>query len=301
PRFSRSGRYYFDRFSSASSLPGLTLRRDDRVLATVAPARPELLDSLDLCFPEFLTLRARDGFPLPAMIYKPKDFDPQKKYPVIFYVYGGPSAPIVVDQWNRGIYFYQMLLDAGYLVMSFDNRASAYIGKKVVKSLNGRVMGQVELDDLSDAVCEVCSWPFVDPQRLGIYGASGGGTYTLLAMTRTELFKAGISRAPVTDWHFYDTKFTELIMKRPQDNPDGYAETSLVAAAKNLHGRLLLIHGTFDDNVHIQNTWAFAEELIKAGKVFDMMIYPMRKHGIHDREGRKHLYLLMLDFWKRNL
>ncbi|MDZ7345254.1 MAG: S9 family peptidase, partial [candidate division KSB1 bacterium] len=163
------------------------------------------------------------------------------------------------------------------------------------------VMGQVELDDLSDAVSEVCSWPFVDPQRLGIYGASGGGTYTLLAMTRTELFKAGISRAPVTDWHFYDTKFTELIMKRPEDNPEGYAETSLVAAAKNLHGRLLLIHGTYDDNVHIQNTWAFAEELIKAGKVFEMMIYPMRKHGIYDQEGRKHLYLLMLDFWKRNL
>ncbi len=302
PAFSPNGRYYLDRHSSAARLPSLSLHRSDgRSIAEISPARMALLDSLDIQYPEFFTLPARDGFALPAMMFKPKDFDPQKKYPVIFCVYGGPSAPTVVDQWGRGIYFYQLLLDAGYLVMSVDNRASAYLGKKIVESLDGRVMGQVELNDLADAVMAVKSLPYVDGERIGIYGASGGGTYTLLAMTHTDLFKAGISRAPVTDWHFYDTKFTELIMKRPEDNPDGYAETSLVAAAKNLHGRLLLIHGTYDDNVHIQNSWAFADELIKAGKVFDMMIYPMRKHSIIDREGRKHLYLLMMDFWKGNL
>lgn len=302
PAFSPNGRFYFDQRSSAKRLPSISLHRNNgKQLVEISPARMELLDSLSIQYPQFLTLPARDGFALPAMIFKPNHFDPQKKYPVIFYVYGGPSAPTVVDQWNRGIFYYQLLLDAGYVVMSVDNRASAYLGKKIVKALNGRVMGEIEVNDLADAVTAVQNLPFVDPQRLGIYGASGGATYTLLAMTHTELFKAGIARAPVTDWHYYDTKFTELIMKRPEDNPDGYAETSLVAAAKNLHGRLLLIHGTYDDNVHIQNSWAFADELIKAGKVFDMMIYPMRKHGIVDRQGRKHLYLLMLDFWKRNL
>ena len=302
PSFSPNGRYYLDRRSCAVQLQSVSLHRNDgRHIAEIAPARMALLDSLDVQYPQFMTLAARDGFALPAMMFKPKDFDPQKKYPVIFYVYGGPSAPTVIDQWSRGMFYYQLLLDAGYLVMSVDNRASAYLGKKIVESLDGRVMGEIEVNDLADAVTAVKNLPYVDPERIGIYGASGGGTYTLLAMTHTDLFKAGISRAPVTDWHYYDSKFTELIMKRPEDNPDGYAETSLVAAAKNLHGRLLLIHGTYDDNVHIQNSWAFADELIKAGKVFDMMIYPMRKHGIADREGRKHLYLLMLDFWKRNL
>jgi dipeptidyl-peptidase 4 len=302
PLFSPDGGYYLDRCSSADRLPSVALHRSDGVLVSeIAPARMALLDSLDLQFPQFFTILSADGFKLPAQIYKPKEFDPQKRYPLILYVYGGPSAPTVVNQWSRALYFNQLLLRQGYLVMSVDNRASAYIGKKIVESLNGRVMSDVEVNDLADAVSAIDALPYVDAGRIGIYGASGGGTYTLLAMTHTDLFKAGISRAPVTDWHFYDTKFTELIMKRPEDNPEGYEQTSLLAAAKNLHGRLLLIHGTYDDNVHIQNSYAFADELIKAGKVFDMMIYPMSKHAFKDDKARKHYYLLMLDFWKRNL
>lgn len=302
PAFSPDGRYYLDRQSSATQLPSVSLHKNDGTrLHDVAPARMALLDSLNIQYPEFLAFPAADRFPLPAMMFKPKDFDPEKTYPVILYVYGGPSAPRIVNQWLRGLYFYQLLLQEGYVVMSVDNRASAYIGKEIVEAIYGQVMGDVEVNDLADAVRAIGELPYVDAQRIGIYGASGGGMYTLLAMTRTELFKAGISRAPVTDWRYYDTKFTELIMKRPQDNPEGYEQTSLVAAAPNLHGRLLLIHGTYDDNVHIQNTWAFANELIKAGKLFDMMIYPMRKHSITDDAARQHLYRLMLEFWKTNL
>jgi dipeptidyl-peptidase-4 len=120
-------------------------------------------------------------------------------------------------------------------------------------------------------------------------------------MTRSKEFAAGISVAPVTDWHYYDTKWAEAYMKTPQANPEGYEKTSLVKTAKDLHGRLLLVHGTYDDNVHPQNSWHFIDELIKAGKSFDMMFYPMRKHGISDRPARRHLYKKMLEFWKTYL
>jgi dipeptidyl-peptidase-4 len=136
---------------------------------------------------------------------------------------------------------------------------------------------------------------------VGVWGWSGGGTFTLLAMTRSKEFKAGIAVAAVTDPFYYDTKWAEAIMKRPTENAEGYQKTSLNATAKDLTGRLLLVHGTYDDNVHIQNAWKFTDELIKAGKTFDMMIYPMRQHGIADRAARIHLYKTMLEFWKKNL
>ena len=130
---------------------------------------------------------------------------------------------------------------------------------------------------------------------------SGGGSFTLNLMTNTEEFQAGVSVAPVTDWHYYDTKWAEFTMKRPIDNPDGYEKTSFVKTAKNLHGSLLLVHGTYDDNVHPQNSWHFIDELVKANIDFDMMFYPMRKHGIADDPARIHLYNKMLKFWKEKL
>ena len=142
---------------------------------------------------------------------------------------------------------------------------------------------------------------FVDPDRLGIWGSSGGATVTLLATTHRKELKAGIAVAAVTDWHYYDTVWAEAFMKRPEDNPKGYEKTSLVKQGKNLHGRLLLVHGTHDDNVHPQNAWSFINELIKADKMFDLMIYPMRKHGISDDPARIHLYKTMVGFWVKNL
>jgi dipeptidyl-peptidase 4 len=233
---------------------------------------------------------------------KPKDFDPKKKYPVIIYVYGGPSSPTVVNTWSSADnYFDNILLHKGYLVMSFDNRASTGISHTLEKMIKGQMYGDIELNDLQAAVKWLKSQPYVDGDRVGVWGWSGGGVYTLVAMTRTQEFKAGIAVAAVTDQRFYDTKWTESVMKRPQDNPQGYEKVSLLKSAKDLHGRLLLVHGTYDDNVHIQNAWSFTDELIKANKMFDMMIYPMRKHPIADPPARIHLFNKMVEFWTKNL
>jgi dipeptidyl-peptidase 4 len=159
----------------------------------------------------------------------------------------------------------------------------------------------VEVADLVDAVRWLKSQPYVDPARIGIWGWSGGGTTTLAALTRSEEFKAGIAVAPETDHRYYDSKYVEAYMKTPEENAEGYEDVSLVKRAKDLHGRLLLVFGTYDDNVHPQNSLSFADELVKAGRPFDVMVYPMRKHGIDDREARRHLFKKMLDFWKTAL
>jgi len=238
---------------------------------------------------------------MPAELLKPKDFNPAKKYPVIIYVYGGPSAPTVANAWRGSILFDQILLDNGYLVLQVDNRSATAISKKLENIILKDGYGQKELSDLLDAVKWLKAQPFVDPDRVGIWGWSGGGMFTLLALTHSKEFKAGIAVAAVTDWHYYDSKWTEAFMRRPEDNPKGYEKTSLVKSAKDLHGRLLLVHGTYDDNVRPQNAWCFIDELVKAGKMFDLMIYPMRKHGISDDPAQIHLYKTMLEFWTKNL
>jgi dipeptidyl-peptidase-4 len=199
------------------------------------------------------------------------------------------------------LFFDNILVDHGFLVFKVDNRSASGISKTLQRTTLNKLWGDVELYDLLDAVKWLKKQPFVDAERLGIWGGSGGGMYTLLAMTRSEEFKAGIAVAPVTDWHYYDTRYTEFAMKTPQENPQGYEHTSLVKRAENLHGRLLLVHGTYDDNVHIQNSWAFADALISHKIQFDMMIYPMRKHTIKDSKARIHLRTKMLEFWLENL
>ena len=210
-------------------------------------------------------------------------------------MYGEPNAPLQ-DQW--GGLFNQVLLQDGYLVMNVDPRSATGVSKAVENTVLKRVSGEVELDDFVAAVRWLKAQPWVDPARVGIWGWSGGGTSTLLAVTRSQEFKAAIAVAPVTDRRYYDTKYVEAYMKTPDENAEGYEDVSLVKRAKDLHGRLLLVHGTYDDNVHPQNTWAFADELVKAGKPFDMMIYPMRKHGISDRPALRHLFNKMVEFWR---
>lgn len=300
--FSPDARYYFDTYSNISTLPSLTLRgATGEAKLPLAPPRPELLSQFDVQYPELLTIPAADSFPMPAQLLKPKNFDPARRYPVIIYVYGGPSAPSVANAWKFSNYFDQLLSREGYLVLYVDNRSATAISHTLEKTANGQMYGEGELKDLLSAVKWLKSQSYVDPERVGIWGWSGGATFTLLSMTHSKEFKAGIAVAAVTDPFYYDTKWAESIMKRPVDNPEGYKKTSLNNAAKDLYGRLLLVHGTYDDNVHIQNAWKFTDELIKAGKLFEMMIYPMRQHGIADRAARIHLYKTMLEFWKRNL
>jgi dipeptidyl-peptidase-4 len=298
---SANARFYVDSFSDVRTMPSLTLRASDGSpkLQLAAP-RMDLLARFDVRYPELLTIPTSDGFPMPASILKPKDFRPDRKHPVILYVYGGASIPTVINSWSSDLLFYQLLLAQGYVVLKVDNRSATGISKRLENTVVGKV-GEPETADLVDATRWLKAQPWVDAARIGVWGWSNGGWMTLNLMTRSTEFKAGIAIAPVTDWRFYDTKWAEAFLQTPAKNPEGYAQTSLVRRAGELHGRLLLVHGTYDDNVHPQNTQAFIDALIKAGKLFDLMIYPMRKHDIGDREATIHLYRTMLDFWTRCL
>ena len=303
-KFSKDGNYYLDAHSAMDRLPALTLHSaDGKRLHTVWESRGEPLELFDLPPRELFEIETEDGFKMPATMVKPRDFDAKKKYPVVIYVYGGPSAPTVGNAWGSRPrdYFEQILAEEGFIALRVDNRSATARSKKLENLILNEGYGTTELSDLLEAVKWLKARPFVDPERVGIWGWSGGGSFTLLALTSSKEFRAGIAVAAVTDWHYYDTKWAEAFMKRPQDNPDGYVATSHAERAKELHGRLLLVHGTNDDNVHPQNAWRFADELIDAGITFDMMIYPMRKHGIRDDPAQKHLYATMMEFWKRNL
>jgi len=300
--FSPDANYYLDTYSNISSLPILKLYKNNGdVKQVLAETNTELFEKYDIQLPEMFTVPTRDNFQMPATLLKPGDFDPQKKYPVLINVYGGPSAPTIVNSWRSSIFFDQVLLDNGYLVFRVDNRSATGISKELTSNILFEMCCDSELNDLLDAVKWVKSQTYVARDRVGIWGWSGGGTFTLLAMTRSKEFKAGIAGAPVTDWHYYDTKWAESGMRCPKDNPKGYTKTSLVKRAENLYGRLLLMHGTYDDNVHPQNSWAFIDELIKAGITFDMQFYPMRKHGFGDRPARLHRDKTMIEFWNRSM
>lgn len=162
-------------------------------------------------------------------------------------------------------------------------------------------VGEAETPDLVAAARWLKKQTWVDPQRVGVWGWSNGGWMTLNLMTRSPEFKAGIAVAPVVDWRFYDSKWTEAAMRTPQENLQAYERSSLIPRAKDLHGQLLIVYGSYDDNVHPYNEMAFIDALVAAGKRFEMMSYPMRKHGIDDQAATLHLYRLMLDFWKANL
>ena len=301
--FNEPGSMYLDVYSDSDSPPTLAIHnKQGSVLHTLIDERPEIISDYGLQTPELFTISTSDGFMMPAQILKPKGFNPSKKYPVIFHVYGGPSAPTVFDRWQgNSLFFDNMLLKQGYLIVKFDHRASTAISKKLENHVLNAMSGPIERKDIVDGIKWLKSQSYTDANRFGVWGWSGGGSFTLNMMTNTEEFKAGVSVAPVTDWHYYDTKWTEFAMKRPLDNPDGYEKTSFIKTAKNLHGSLLLVHGTYDDNVHPQNSWHFIDELVKENIQFDMMFYPMRKHGIADDEARIHLYTKMLNFWKLNL
>ena len=302
-RFGPGGAHYVDSSSALDKPPSLALHntRSDRVVV-LADSGEEILERFDLQGWELFSINARDGFEMPAMMLKPRLFDPEQQYPVVTYVYGGPSAPTVSNAWqgrSRG-YYHQLLADSGVIVFLVDNRSAAGKSKIDANTIVKQLYGPIEMNDLLDGVAWLKSQPYVDPDRVGVWGWSGGGSMTLQAMTSSGEFAAGASVAPVSDWRYYDTIYTERYMKHPQDNEGGYNASSNSERAGELQGRLLLVHGTYDDNVHPQNSWAFSDGLIEAGITFDMMIYPMRKHGISDDAAQLHVYKSMYEFWERN-
>ena len=243
-------------------------------------------------------ITAPDGFPLEATLLKPHDFDPARKYPVWFMTYAGPHAPTISDSWAAGPAraWDQALAAEGFLVFRADPRSAS--GKGAVSAWAAyKQLGVSELADIEAAINWLNQQPGVDPDRVGMAGHSYGGFMTAYAMTHSKLFAAGIAGAPVTDWREYDSIYTERFMLTPAENPEGYRRTSVIEAAKNLHGRLLLTHGMIDDNVHLQNNTRLIRALQNANKQFDMMLYPDSRHGI----GGRHYQQLQLDFIRRTL
>jgi dipeptidyl-peptidase-4 len=244
---------------------------------------------------------ARDGFEMDAMMIKPPDFDPSRKYPVYQYEYGGPHLQSVVNGWEYSDYLYhQMLAQRGIIVWICDHRTASGKGARSALPLSG-AFGALELGDMEDCAGWLRQQPYVDGSRMGIYGYSFGGYLAAYAMTHPSGFSMGIAGAPVTDWRDYDSIYTERYLGLPRDNPGGYLKSSPRFSAADLHGDLLLIHDTGDDNVHVQNTLQFALELQKAGKKFEMMLYPSAGHGVSDPALYRHERETMFDFTIRAL
>lgn len=253
---------------------------------------------------EFFKVDIGDGAQLDGWMIKPPDFDPQKRYPVLFYVYGEPWSQTVVDRWGgRDRLWHMMLAQQGYIVMSVDNRGTpAPRGRAWRKSIY-RKMGIVNSGDQAAAARAIAKWPFVDPARIGIWGWSGGGSSTLNAMFRYgDIYKTGVSVAPVPDIQYYDSIYQERYCGLPQDHPEEYKQSSPITFAGNLKGNLLIVHGTGDDNVHYQGTEALINALVAANKQFSMMSYPNRSHGIYEGPGtQRHLFGLMTKYIMQNL
>jgi dipeptidyl-peptidase 4 len=295
--FNPSWTYYFDRWSDHSTPPQLRLHKADGVeVRVLADGKVAALADYTFVKPELVQVTTRDGFQMEAMLIKPPDFDPSRKYPVIQFTYGGPAAQTVQNAWGgvRGLYR-QLVAQQGVVVWLCDNRTASGKGAESVWPLY-RNVGELELRDIEDGVAWLKKQPWVDPSRIGIDGWSYGGFMVTYALTHSKSFAMGIAGGSVTDWRDYDSIYTERYMALPHNNPDGYRKASPRFFAKDLSGKLLLVHGDIDDNVHVQNTLQFAYELQKAGKPFQLMLYPTQRHGIGDPHLEYHMRRSMLDF-----
>ncbi|HEV3216589.1 MAG TPA: S9 family peptidase [Vicinamibacterales bacterium] len=293
---------FLDSWSDAAHPYQVTLHRSDGSQARVVEANPApALDEYAVSAPEFVQVKARDGFVMEAMMIKPPGFDPSRRYPVYQVLYGGPHLQHVVNGWSGTEYLYEQLLaEHGIVVWACDNRTAS--GKGAVSAWPAyKHLGELELRDIEDCVGWLKAQPYVDGARIGIEGASYGGYMTIFALTHPSSFTMGIACCPIADWRDYDTIYTERYMGLPQENAEGYKRSSPRFNAGDLHGPLLLLHGEIDDNVHLQNSMQLAYELQRAGKQFEMMIYPKSRHGITDPELHRHERQLMLDFTLRNL
>ncbi|HKY23192.1 MAG TPA: DPP IV N-terminal domain-containing protein [Vicinamibacterales bacterium] len=251
--------------------------------------------------PELLQVKTRDGFVMEAMMIKPSNFDPSKRYPVYQFTYAGPHSQQVLNAWTgSNIMYHQLLAQQGIIVWMVDNRTASGKGMQSAWPLY-RSFGQTELRDIEDGISWLKKQAYVDGSRIGISGISFGGYITLYALTHSKSFTMGIAEGAVSDWRNYDTIYTERYMGLPDDNPEGYRQSSPRFSAANLSGELLLIHSMLDDNVHPQNATQFAYELQKAGKRFQMMMYPKAPHGVSEPQLALHMRQMMLEFTLKNL
>jgi dipeptidyl-peptidase-4 len=299
---SPANNFYFDSWSDINTPTQLRLfDSGGKLVRVIAENKVDALKQYKLGTTELLQVKTRDGFVMDAMMIKPPDFDPKKKYPVMTFTYSGPHAPQVRNAWGATTYmWHQLLAQKGYIMWVCDNRTASGKGAESTWPVY-KNFGELELKDLEDGVSWLKNQPYVDGSRIGIWGWSYGGFMTSYALTHSQSFKLGISGGTVADWRDYDSVYTERYMGTPQNNPDGYKRSSPVTSAKNLHGKLLLIHGAIDDNVHMANTIQFIYELQKAGKQFQLMVYPKSRHGVTDPLLVTHMRQMMTDFIVANL
>ena len=296
-------RHFLDTYSTAMVPPrqGLYNANGSRV-AALAENKVAELDAYRMSPVEFFTVPGADGTVLHASLIKPRGFDPSRKYPVLVYLYGGPHVQLVRDVWQGTNFLWnQMMAQRGFIIFTVDNRGSAGRGHAFESAIL-RHFGEAELADQLAGVNWLKRQPYVDGDRVGIWGWSFGGYMTCLAMLRAgDTFKAGFAGAPVTDWRYYDTIYTERYMGLPQDNPNGYRDSSPVNYAAGLRGKLLVAHASGDDNVHFGNTLGLADKLVDAQKYAEFLIYAGRGHGITDAPARIHIFNRVTQFFLENL
>ena len=307
--FSSNLKYFMNTYSNLQTPAVITLNDNTgKVLKTLVTNQKlkETLAQYQLPKKEFFTFRTSQGTELNGWMIKPANFNESKKYPVLLYQYSGPGSQEVVDKWGiggdrGGIGWDAYMASKGYVIVCVDGRGTGGRGAEFAKCtyLN---LGVKEAQDQVETAKHMAAQPYVDKSRIGIWGWSFGGYMTIMSMSEgTPIFKAGAAVAAVTDWRFYDTVYVERFMRTPQQNAEGYKAGSAFTRAANLNGRLLLVHGMADDNVHFQNCAEYSECLVQADKQFDMQVYTNRNHGIYGGNTRYHLFTRLTEFFLNNL
>ena len=303
--FSADFTYFINTFSSATTPQQYTLHnsKSGKLVKSIKDntGLSKQLEDYVMSEKEFNTISV-NGNDLNMWTIKPKDFDANKTYPLFMFQYSGPGSQQVANRWNStNDYWYQMLAQQGFIVVCIDGRGTGFKGADF-KKVTQNELGKYEVEDQIEAAKLLGKRDYIDAERIGIWGWSYGGFMSSNALFKgNDVFKMAIAVAPVTSWRFYDSIYTERYMTTPQENPSGYDENSPINHVDKLKGDFLLIHGTGDDNVHVQNTMRMVEALIQADKQFEWMIYPDKNHGIYGGNTRLHLYKKMTDFIHRTL
>lgn len=300
--FSSGMKYYINYFTNVETPNLITLHdQTGKLIRTLEDNSDlkKLLKDYALSKKEFFSFKTSEGVELNGWMIKPVNFDPAKKYPVLMTQYSGPNSQQVLDKW--GVSWNDYLAQEGFIVACVDPRGTGARGEEFRK-MTYQQLGKYESDDQVEAGRYLATLPYVDKNNIAIWGWSYGGFMAALCMEKgADVFKAGISVAPVTNWRFYDTVYTERYMRTPKENPEGYDDNSPLSHAEKIKGNYLLIHGSADDNVHLQNTMEFAEKLVQAGVQFDMAVYTNRNHGISGGNTSMHLYTKMTNWLKEKL
>lgn len=300
--FAKRFKYYINSFSNTTTPNVYTINNSNgKVLCTLFDNSElkERVSKISIPQKEFFTFTTPQGITLNGWMIKPVDFDKSRKYPVLMFQYSGPGSQQVLNNW--GITWETYLATQGYITVCVDGRGTGGRGVNFEKCTYMNI-GVKEAEDQVSAAKYLGTLPYIDNTRIGIWGWSYGGYMTLMSMSQgSNVFKAGIAVAAPTDWRYYDTVYTERFMRTPQENEDGYNKSSAFSRADKLHGHLLLVHGTADDNVHLRNMAEYTEALVQKGIDFDMMVYTNRNHSIFGGNTRNHLYNKLTEFIKENL